>query len=71
MESAVVGVAGDEVSARWLAEVKNWTNTVRRRGDSGEVPVRFRHGGEDLVGGAWLRGEKGVNEGKGLDGGYL
>jgi hypothetical protein len=63
MASAAVGVAGDEVSARWLADVKNRMNTARRRSNSGDVPVRFRHGGEGARGGAWQRGEKGVNGG--------
>ena len=56
MESAVVGVAGDEVSARWLAEVKNRMNTARRRSSSGEDAARFRHGGEEARGGAAQRG---------------
>ena len=53
MESAVVGVAGDEVFARWLAEVKNRTNSVRWRSSLGVTPARFRHGGEGARGGAW------------------
>ena len=59
MESAVVGAAGDEVSALWLAEVKNRMNTVRRRSNSGEAPARFRHSGEEARGGATQRGRKG------------
>jgi hypothetical protein len=59
MAFAVVGVAGDEFSARWLADVKNRMNTTRRRSDSGDVPVKFRHGGEGARGGARQRGEKG------------
>jgi hypothetical protein len=62
MDSAVVGVAGGEVSLRWLAEVKNTMNTARRRNDSGELPANFGTAEEELGGGAALGGEKGRME---------
>jgi hypothetical protein len=48
MVSAVVGVAGDEDFARWLAEVKNSMNCAvvkSLRRNSGEFSGRLRHGG--------------------------
>jgi hypothetical protein len=48
MVSTVIGVAGGEVCARWLAEVKNRMNcTVVKslRRNSGEFSGRLRHGG--------------------------
>jgi hypothetical protein len=48
MAYAVVGIAGDEFSARWLAGVKNTKNTAvvgSLRRCSGDYSGGFRHGG--------------------------
>jgi hypothetical protein len=48
MASAVIGVAGGEVCARWLVEVKNSMNCAvvkPLRRNSGEFSGRLRHGG--------------------------
>jgi hypothetical protein len=53
MDSAVFGVAGDEVFVRWLAGVKNTMNTTvakSLRRCSGEFSGRLRHGGEGVRG---------------------
>jgi hypothetical protein len=59
MESAVAGVAGDEVSTRWLAEVKNMTNSVRWRSGSGGISADSGTAERKLEGGASQRGERG------------
>ncbi|KAK1611409.1 hypothetical protein QYE76_035082 [Lolium multiflorum] len=58
MVSAVVGVAGDEAFARWLAEVKNRMNSVRwwLRRNSGGIPADSGTAGRELDGGASQRG---------------
>ncbi|KAK1621035.1 hypothetical protein QYE76_026552 [Lolium multiflorum] len=58
MASAAVEVAGDEVSARWLADVKNRTNTARRRSNSGGVPEKYI---QDLLARATLGDERTVD----------
>jgi hypothetical protein len=71
MVSTVVGVAGDEVSLRWLAVLKIMKNNTRRRRCSGELPADSGAAEGEPGGGAVQRGEKGVNGMIRVDGGYL
>ena len=59
MASAVVEVAGGEVSLRWLAGLKNSKNNTRRRWCSGDFSADSGAAEEELGGGAVMRGEKG------------